>query len=166
MRCLRATRSFALQFHFAIRGGSPGGRALPRASCFFICLCLCPATPISWFLKLFSRSLPQQSRRDKRSVEPRWKRQAVPLGTAGRWLPRQGMRCPSSQDYNGIADMRCCFTTLPRMWKNLGQVSRLQNTVFEFVIPALCRRKRVNGGAGGRRFRRHSAGTTDALRFY
>jgi hypothetical protein len=43
--------------------------------------------------------------------------------------------------------------------------SQLQNSVFKFVVPALCRRKRVNSGAGGRRFRRHSAGTTGALRF-
>jgi hypothetical protein len=45
------------------------------------------------------------------------------------------------------------------------QESQLQNTVFEFAVLALCRRKQVNGGAGGRRFRRHSAGTTGAPRF-
>ena len=35
---------------------------------------------------------------------------------------------------------------------------------FEFVVPALCRRKRVDSGAGGQLFRRHSAGTTGAPR--
>jgi hypothetical protein len=47
---------------------------------------------------------------------------------------------------------------------------------FHFFIESKCKislfsiynscRERVEGGAGGRRFRRHSAGTTGALRFF